>query len=124
MKIFACPSAPGQDGVFQITQSPDGYGSGVQLPGMMGIIDYGAVNQVFDGFYIANGLPVPAGYPNTCLGPLQPNTPTPLTWITDGTSNTIMIGEDAGDFFGSLVHYIPQEHVLGVRSPAFQSKSS
>jgi prepilin-type processing-associated H-X9-DG protein len=102
--IFACPSAPGQSGVFQITQSPDGYGSAVQLPSMMGIIDYGAVNQVFDGFYIANGLPVPAGYPDACLGPLQPNMRTPLVKITDGTSNTIMIAEDAGQ---------PQSYVLG-----------
>jgi prepilin-type N-terminal cleavage/methylation domain-containing protein/prepilin-type processing-associated H-X9-DG protein len=104
VKIFGCPSAPGQGGVYQITQSPSGYGTAAQLPGMMGIIDYGAVNQVFDGFYIANGLPVPAGYPTTCLGPLQPNTPTPLTWITDGTSNTIMIAEDAGE---------PSSFVLG-----------
>jgi prepilin-type N-terminal cleavage/methylation domain-containing protein/prepilin-type processing-associated H-X9-DG protein len=104
VKIFVCPSAPGQTGVFQITQSPSGYGSAVQLPGMMGVIDYGAVNQVFDGFYIASGLPVPAGYPTSCLGPLQPNTPTPLVWITDGTSNTIMIAEDAGE---------PQSYVLG-----------
>ncbi|HLN29042.1 MAG TPA: DUF1559 domain-containing protein [Gemmataceae bacterium] len=104
MKIFVCPSAPGQSGTFQITQSPSQYGTANQLPAMMGVIDYGAVNQVFDGFYIANGLPVPAGYPTTCLGPLQPNTPTPLTWITDGTSNTIMIAEDAGE---------PQSYVLG-----------
>jgi prepilin-type N-terminal cleavage/methylation domain-containing protein/prepilin-type processing-associated H-X9-DG protein len=102
--IFVCPSAPGQAGVFQITQSPDGYGSTVMLPGMMGTIDYGAVNQVFDGFYIANGLAVPPGYPTTCLGPLQPNIKTPLTWITDGTSNTIMIAEDAGQ---------PSSFVLG-----------
>ena len=53
------------------------------------------------------GLPVPAGYPNSCLGPLQPNTPTPLTWITDGTSNTIMIAEDAGE---------PSSWVLGKQS--------
>ena len=104
VKIFVCPSAPGQGGVFQITQSPSGYGTSVQLPATMGVIDYGAVNQVFDGFYIANGLPVPAGYPTTCLGPLQPNTPTPLVWITDGTSNTIMIAEDAGE---------PSSFVLG-----------
>jgi prepilin-type N-terminal cleavage/methylation domain-containing protein/prepilin-type processing-associated H-X9-DG protein len=91
--IFACPSAPGDR--FQITQSPDEYGSAAQLPGMMGIIDYGAVNQVFDGFYIANGLPVPTSYPVTCLGPLQPNRGTALVWIIDGTSNTIMIAEDA-----------------------------
>jgi Protein of unknown function (DUF1559) len=62
----------------------------------MGLIDYGAVNQVFDGFYIASGLPVPANYPTSCLGALQPNNPTALVWITDGTSNTIMIAEDAG----------------------------
>jgi prepilin-type N-terminal cleavage/methylation domain-containing protein/prepilin-type processing-associated H-X9-DG protein len=102
--IFACPSAPGQSGVFQITQSPDGYGSAAQLPGMMGVIDYGAVNQVFDGFYIANGLPVPPGYPATCLGPLQPNMTTKLLAITDGTSNTIMIAEDAAQ---------PSSFVLG-----------
>jgi prepilin-type processing-associated H-X9-DG protein len=94
--VFVCPSAPGQGSVFQITQSPDGYGSAAQLPAMMGVIDYGAVNQVFDGFYLANGLRVPAGYPASCLGPLQPNNKTPLSWITDGTSNTIMIAEDAG----------------------------
>jgi prepilin-type N-terminal cleavage/methylation domain-containing protein len=27
VKIFACPSAPGQGGVYQITQSPSGYGT-------------------------------------------------------------------------------------------------
>jgi prepilin-type processing-associated H-X9-DG protein len=102
--IFGCPSAPGQGGVFQITQSPSGYGTAVQLPAMMGIIDYGAVNQVFDGFYIASGLPVPTGYPNSCLGPLQPNTQTPISQVTDGTSNTIMIAEDAGQ---------PSSYVLG-----------
>jgi prepilin-type N-terminal cleavage/methylation domain-containing protein/prepilin-type processing-associated H-X9-DG protein len=102
--IFECPSAPGQGGVFQITQSPSQYGTSAQLPGMMGIIDYGAVNQVFDGFYIASGLPVPAGYPNSCLGPLQPNTPIAIMTITDGTSNTIMIAEDAGE---------PSSYVLG-----------
>jgi prepilin-type N-terminal cleavage/methylation domain-containing protein/prepilin-type processing-associated H-X9-DG protein len=102
--IFVCPSAPGQSGVFQITQSPDGYGSMVQLPAMMGVIDYGAVNQVFDGFYLANGLPVPAGYPGSCLGPLQPNMRTPIVTITDGTSNTIMIAEDAAQ---------PSSYVLG-----------
>jgi prepilin-type N-terminal cleavage/methylation domain-containing protein/prepilin-type processing-associated H-X9-DG protein len=94
--IFVCPSAPGQGGVFQISQSPSQYGTTAMLPGMMGVIDYGAVNQVFDGFYIASGLPVPGGYPNSCLGALQPNTPTPIITITDGTSNTIMIAEDAG----------------------------
>jgi hypothetical protein len=62
------------------------------------------VNQVFDGFYIANGLPVPAGYPTTCLRPLQPNVPTLLSWIIDGASSTIMITEDAGE---------PSSYVLG-----------
>jgi prepilin-type N-terminal cleavage/methylation domain-containing protein len=75
VKSFVCPSAPDQSARFQILQSPNGYGTAQQLPAVMGVIDYGAVNQVFDGFYIANGLPVPAGYPEPCLGPLQPNTP-------------------------------------------------
>jgi prepilin-type processing-associated H-X9-DG protein len=74
----------------------------------MGVIDYGAVNQVFDGFYIANGLPVPLNYPTSTLGVLQPGTatslPTTLTTIVDGTSNTIMVAEDAGQ---------PSSYVLG-----------
>jgi prepilin-type N-terminal cleavage/methylation domain-containing protein/prepilin-type processing-associated H-X9-DG protein len=104
VKSFVCPSAPSAEDRFQITQSPSAYGTATQLPGIMGNIDYGAVNQVFDGFYIANGLPVPSGYPGSCLGPLQPNRATPLSWIKDGTSNTIMIAEDAGE---------PQSYVLG-----------
>jgi prepilin-type processing-associated H-X9-DG protein len=106
IKTYACPAAPTQGNRFQILQSPSGYGTAVFLPAMMGVMDYGAVNQVFDGFYIANGLPVPVGYPNTCLGALQPNTPTKLTSIIDGTSNTIMIAEDAGQ---------PSSYVLGVQ---------
>lgn len=108
VKSFMCPSAPAPISRFQILQSPSGYGTTQTLPAVMGVIDYGAVNQVFDGFYIASGLPVPSGYPEACLGALQPNTPTPLTQITDGTSNTIMIAEDAGEptnYINGLANY-------------------
>jgi prepilin-type N-terminal cleavage/methylation domain-containing protein/prepilin-type processing-associated H-X9-DG protein len=101
---FICPSAPDADSRFQILQSPSGYGSSQALPAMMGLVDYGAVNQVFDGFYIANGLPVPNNYPAPCLGPLQPNKTTAMTTIKDGASRTIMIAEDAGQ---------PSSFVLG-----------
>src|SRR5258706_9360250 len=38
--------------------------------------------------------------------------------------NRATVGKDAGNFVGSLVHYIPQEHVLGVCSPRSEEHTS
>jgi prepilin-type processing-associated H-X9-DG protein len=68
------------------------------------MLDYGSINQVFPTFYSLNGLVQP-GLNN---GALQATIPTPLAWITDGTSNTILLAEDAGQ---------PLNYILGVAQP-------
>jgi len=101
--LFLCPSSPGGYSQIQPTVTPDGQNLVGHGSGMLGLIDYGAIGQVSNGFYAASfgGLSaIPAGYsvgnnPGTTAGALQ-YIPIPITNITDGTSNTIMIAEDAG----------------------------
>jgi len=107
--IFVCPSAPSVNERAPVQLVTP---TGVALTAPMGLMDYGAINQVFDGFYICNGLPIPpTGTPGTAsssdaeLGVLQPDYGTPITNITDGTSNTVMVGENAGQ---------PRNYVFGV----------
>lgn len=95
--IFVCPSAPDPSGRWSTPVTP----SGVALTSPMGAIDYGAINQVFPDFFLLNGIPMPG----QVTSPLQPDQKTPILQITDGTSNTIMIGEDAGQ---------PNNYVLGM----------
>jgi len=111
--IFNCPSNPGSYLAIQPAVTPTGVSLAGQGNGLMGLVDYGAVNQVFNGFYVAAFSPgapgagtnanlsgIPAGYGNTFStsdGPLQVNLSYPIVAITDGTSNTIMIAEDAGE---------------------------
>ncbi len=84
-KLFICPSAgEGRN------PAPNGIAPG----------DYGSINSVRRRFYTANGIPnfpVPgtaAG--DEANGALMKEFDTSILAITDGTSNTIMIGEDAG----------------------------
>ncbi len=85
-KLFVCPSTPGR------AQAPNGIGPG----------DYGSVNAVRRRFYTANGIGniFPSGPTGAAgdevPGALQRVIDTPLLSITDGLSNTILIGEDAG----------------------------
>ncbi|NBO92577.1 MAG: DUF1559 domain-containing protein [Planctomycetia bacterium] len=85
-KLFKCPSAPD-----------------ARRPGTFGLIgpgDYGSINAIRRRFYTANSVPnfpIPgtaAG--DEAVGALQKVIRTPLLSITDGLSNTMMIGEDAG----------------------------
>lgn len=85
LKIFQCPSTPEQDrymtfGVFQNNGK-----------GACG--DYAATQSV-DPILVVKGLlaPPPADY----QGVLELNRMTRMTDITDGTSNTILLTEDAG----------------------------
>ena len=86
-KLFACPSAPGS------RKTPS---NGINLgPG-----DYGSVNAIRRRFYTANGL-TNFPFPGTNAGDEAPGalkkvTPTPLLGITDGLSNTLLLGEDSG----------------------------
>jgi len=88
-KLFKCPSAP--DGRRPPTSGP-----------VLGLGDYGSVNAIRRRFYTANGIGAifptgPTGAPgDESLGALQKVVDTPILAITDGTSNTIMLAEDAG----------------------------
>jgi prepilin-type processing-associated H-X9-DG protein len=79
------------------------------------MIDYGAINQVFPDVYLLNNIPAPSDL----TGALQPTNVTPLLQISDGLSNTIMIGEDAGApsnyVFGKM---IPQGVATGINGVA------
>lgn len=85
-KLFKCPSA--QDSRLVSPLGPLGYG------------DYGSVNSIRRRFYTANNIPnfpIPgtaAG--DEAVGALQKEFDTRILAITDGTSNTMLIAEDAG----------------------------
>ncbi|MFO1020868.1 MAG: DUF1559 domain-containing protein [Planctomycetales bacterium] len=92
--VYLCPSTPGNHGA-PTTQNPTGY---PYPAGGYGDLDYGSINEVRHGFYLGNSLPIPEfkagdkGFP----GILQRNASTRVAQITDGMSNTMMVGEDAG----------------------------
>ncbi len=85
---FICPSAP--DPVSR--NAPSTTPTGVAMTGQMGMMDYGAINQVFPDFYLLNAITAPVD-PS---GSMQASIPTPFLRIHDGMSNTILLGEDAG----------------------------
>ena len=83
-KLFVCPSVPGR------AAAPNGIAPG----------DYGSVNAIRRRFYTANGVPnfpvAGSGAGDEAVGALQKVIDTPILAITDGTSNTFLIAEDAG----------------------------
>ncbi len=84
-KLFLCPSAPAGR-----RTAPSGATAGM----VMGGLDYLVPHQVRNRFYLANGLTNPFGTTDN-PGALANGTDTPITHITDGTSNTIMFIESA-----------------------------
>jgi prepilin-type N-terminal cleavage/methylation domain-containing protein/prepilin-type processing-associated H-X9-DG protein len=86
--IFVCPSAPS-------SRLPVA-GTGSPLDGtVQGPLDYLVMHRLRHRFYSANGIPNPAGTADHD-GALSVNTETPIVTITDGTSNTFLVMEDAG----------------------------
>jgi prepilin-type N-terminal cleavage/methylation domain-containing protein/prepilin-type processing-associated H-X9-DG protein len=81
LKVFQCPSCPMQDRVDTTYIAPQPACS-----------DYAAVRGV-SGLLVSVGLIPPTA---DLRGAMIPNARTQLTDITDGTSSTILIGEDAG----------------------------
>jgi prepilin-type N-terminal cleavage/methylation domain-containing protein/prepilin-type processing-associated H-X9-DG protein len=81
LKVFQCPSCPIQDRVDTTFTNPQ-----------PACGDYGATRGVSPLLVTVGLIPAPADF----RGALYRNAKTQLTDITDGTSSTIMIGEDAG----------------------------
>jgi prepilin-type N-terminal cleavage/methylation domain-containing protein/prepilin-type processing-associated H-X9-DG protein len=80
VRLFSCPSVP--PGRFNpLDPNP-----------ALGIGDYGSVNEVKPDFYEENGFSPPTDR----NGILEKDKACRIAQITDGTSNTIMVGEDAG----------------------------
>jgi prepilin-type processing-associated H-X9-DG protein len=87
LKVFLCPSAP-SDRLAPVTPA-------------LGASDYVIFHRLRPRFYTANNLPAPAADLN---GAIHIDLPTAIVAITDGTSNTFMIIEDAGQ---------PNNYILG-----------
>jgi hypothetical protein len=85
---YVCPAAPDP----AARNAPSATPTGVALTEPMGMLDYGAINQVFLDFYTENVI-IPPVDPS---GMMQPDLPTSFLRVTDGLSNTILLGEDAG----------------------------
>ncbi len=86
--IFVCPSAPSPP-----RRPAAGTGSAVDGQ-IMGPLDYIVMHRLRHRFYTANGLINPGGTIDHD-GALSPTQETAIVGITDGSSNTIMIMEDA-----------------------------
>jgi len=90
LPMFICPSSGSGS-----TRRP-AYGTGTDVDGVsMGPSDYIVMHRVRHRFFSANGLVNPLGTADHD-GVLVVNSKTPIARITDGTSNTILIMEDAG----------------------------
>jgi prepilin-type processing-associated H-X9-DG protein len=95
IKIFLCPSAPGQPTVVytaELANSFSNFGIGVTpAPGLI----FGRTDYAPDAGMQADipGISINAGASIICQ---PPDGPVRFTDISDGTSNTIMIVEDAG----------------------------
>jgi len=98
IKTFVCPSTPGM-------VVPNVTPTGTALTGPMGLCDYGSINEVFPSVYLNPGMQYTWAQATTAAADTPPDflegamyktNSTPILAITDGTSNTIMLGEDAG----------------------------
>jgi prepilin-type N-terminal cleavage/methylation domain-containing protein/prepilin-type processing-associated H-X9-DG protein len=88
--IFICPTTPSGTSRLPVA------GTGTDLDGaVMGPSDYIVMHRLRNRFYTANGIVNPLGTADHD-GVLVPNKKTKIGEITDGTTNTILIMEDAG----------------------------
>lgn len=103
IKIFLCPSAPGSPTVVYMAELANSFNNfGVTVTPAAGLI-FGRTDYAPDAGMSADiaGININAGASIICQ---PPDGPVRITEITDGTTNTIMITEDAGrpGWYGSL----------------------
>jgi prepilin-type N-terminal cleavage/methylation domain-containing protein len=104
LSVFVCPSAPSS----RVTPAATVLNAGQPWPAAgYGFSDYGSMNAVRPAFFLSNNLPVPpmGSVTNTANPPskskyewdggLKKNAATRLSDLVDGSSNTLMIVEDA-----------------------------
>jgi prepilin-type processing-associated H-X9-DG protein len=129
IKIFLCPSAPGQpaaDYSAELAQSFNNFGISVTYPaGLM----FGRTDYAPDAGMSADipGININAG---ASIISQPPDAPVRITDILDGSSNTMMIVEDAGRpaWYGSrgvasrpaIGGYTPVEGAYSINGPAPQ----
>jgi prepilin-type N-terminal cleavage/methylation domain-containing protein/prepilin-type processing-associated H-X9-DG protein len=96
ISLFLCPSAPG---------GRKGNPTGAATDWVLGVTDYSPTSSLFNRATMAPYLDPNVTFPPAGTGPgglslldgaLKENLLNPLLAITDGTSNTMMMGEDAG----------------------------
>jgi prepilin-type N-terminal cleavage/methylation domain-containing protein/prepilin-type processing-associated H-X9-DG protein len=88
--IFLCPSSPAG------TARRPAAGTGTAVDGRsMGPLDYIVMHRLRHRFYNANGIANPLGTADHD-GVLVANRKTKIAEVTDGTTNTILVMEDAG----------------------------
>jgi len=106
LAMFVCPSAPSDRKTPPSTVLLGGY----PWPAVgYGYGDYGSMNSIRPAYYLSNGLPVPAPAVVTNTAAPTPKKgsyewdsgmkkgfATPISDISDGTSNTILCVEDGG----------------------------
>jgi prepilin-type N-terminal cleavage/methylation domain-containing protein/prepilin-type processing-associated H-X9-DG protein len=101
INVWQCPSTPGYDTVaatqiHDTARDPAGVRNFVWPTAGLGPSDYGTTNEVRRSYYQANGIPLPGGIQRGLPGAMARDTHTKMSSITDGLTNTLLIGETAG----------------------------
>lgn len=114
IKLFLCPSAPG---------GRKGNSTGAATDFVLAVTDYSPTSSLFNRATMAPYLTAtfPAGPAGRLDGALKQNYLNPIRSITDGTSNTMLMGEDAGRpqgwQLGRNLGFVHPPTPTGYRSP-------